>query len=59
MQPIDLSLKDKYIAFCPKLPFGISSLCSHVNIEAMNIISSYAKITNYLLSQKKLFYQAF
>ena len=41
--PIYSSLKDKCIAFCPKLPFKILSLCS---IKAMHIISSDSKITN-------------
>ena len=38
-KPIDLSIKNKQIAFCPELPFGILSFSRFVDIEAMNIIS--------------------
>ena len=43
IEPIDLSHKDKCIAYCPELPFRILSPCSYVNIETMNIVSSYDK----------------
>ena len=32
-KPIDLSIKNKQIAFCSNLPFGILSLSSCVDIE--------------------------
>ena len=44
IKPIDLSLKDKYIAYCHELPFGIISPSSYVNIETMNIICSDVEI---------------
>ena len=34
--PIDLSIKNKQIAFCYNLPFGILSLSGNVDIESMN-----------------------
>ena len=36
MKPIDWSLKNKQIAFCSELTFGIISLSSFANIETMN-----------------------
>ena len=36
IEPIDSSLKDKRIAYCDELPFGILSSC-YINIETMNI----------------------
>ena len=47
IEPIDLSLKKKCIAYCPELPFGIISPCSYLNIETMNTISD-TKITKKL-----------
>ena len=44
-KPIDLSLKDKCIAYFPELPSGVISSCSYLSIKAMNIISSDSKIT--------------
>lgn len=32
IKPIDLSLKDKYIAYFSKLPFGIISFSGFINI---------------------------
>ena len=37
-KPIDLSIKNKQIAFCSKLSFGILSFSSYVDVETMNII---------------------
>ena len=45
IKPIDLSLKDKCIAYFPELPSGVISSCSYLSIKAMNIISSDSKIT--------------
>ena len=39
-KPIDLSLKNKKIAFCTQLPFEILSFSSHVDNEEINVISS-------------------
>ena len=50
IKPIDSSLKDKYIAYCPELPFGILSPISYRNIKTMNI-SSDTKIAKKLLFQ--------
>ena len=47
--PIDLSLKDKYIAYCHELVFGIISFSSFINIETMNIISSDVETNEYKL----------
>ena len=44
IDPIDSSLKNKCIAYCPELSFGILSFSSYVDIEAMNIISSDVEI---------------
>ena len=49
IKPIDITLKNKCIAYCPELPFGILSFSSHADIEAMNIISSNAEINEYKL----------
>ena len=49
IDPIDSSLKNKCIAYCPELPFGILSFSSYVDIEAMNIISSDVEINEYKL----------
>ena len=48
-KPIDLSFKNKQIAFCPELPFGLLSFSSYVDIKAMNIISSDVEINEYKL----------
>ena len=39
-RPIDLSHKDKCIAYCSKLPLEIIFCFSYINFEIMNIISS-------------------
>ena len=44
---IYLSLKDKYMAYCFDLLFGIISPFSYVNIETMNIISSDVEANEY------------
>ena len=40
IKPIDSSFKNKLVAYCLELPFGIISFSSYVNIETINIISS-------------------
>ena len=47
IKPIDSSFKNKPIAYCLELRFGIISSSSYVNIETMNIISSAVKIINF------------
>ena len=49
IKPIDSNLKNKCIAYCLELPFGILSFSSYVGIEAMNIISSGVEIKEYKL----------
>ena len=46
-KPIDLSIKNKQIAFCSNLPFGVLSLSSNVDIESINIISSNVDMNEY------------
>ena len=46
---IDLSFKNKQIAYCPDLPFGIISFNSFVNIETMNTIFSDLEVNEYEL----------
>ena len=54
IEPIDLSLKDNYIACLPELPPGIISPCSYLIINGMSIIFSDTKIRkNCLLFEKK------
>ena len=48
-KPIDLSIKNKQVAFCSNLPFGILSFSSYVNIETMNIIFSDVDMNEYKL----------
>ena len=48
IKPIDSSLKDKCIAYCPELPFGMLSACSYLNIKTINIISSDTRLTKNL-----------
>ena len=36
-KPIDSNLKNKCIAYCPELPFGILCFSSYVDIEAMKL----------------------
>ena len=47
--PIDLSIKNKQMAFCSDLPFGIISFPSCVDIESLNIISSDVDMNEYKL----------
>ena len=44
---IDLSLKNKCIAYCHELPFGILPFSSYEDIKVINIISSDVKINEY------------
>ena len=52
--PIDLSIKNKQIAFCSNLPFGILSLSSYVDIASMSIISFNVDMNEYKLLVTKL-----
>ena len=44
IKPIDLNFKNKQIAYCLDLPFGIISFYSFVNIETINIIFSNVEV---------------
>ena len=48
-KPIDLSIRNKQIAFCSNLPFGILSFSNYVDIKAVNIISSDVQTDEYKL----------
>ena len=48
-KPVNLSIKNKQIAFCSNLPFWILSFSSYVDIESMNIISSDVDTNEYKL----------
>ena len=37
-KPIDLTIKNKQIAFCSNFPIGILSFSNYVDIESINII---------------------
>ena len=50
IEPIDLNFKDKCIAYCPELSIGIMSRSNYLNIETMNIISSYDNNKEYYVS---------
>ena len=41
VEPINLTLKNEIMFCCNELPFGILPPNSYLNIETMNIISSY------------------
>ena len=41
---IDSNLRDKCMAYCDGLPFGVLPPCWYLNIETINIISSDAEI---------------
>ena len=57
MKPVDLTLKNKGIASCFELLFGIISCSSFVNIEKMNIISSDVEMKKVLADNpSNLFY---
>ena len=47
--PPDSSIKNKEIAFCAKLLFGILSFTSYLDIGSMNITSSSVEINEYKL----------
>ena len=48
-KPIDLSIKNKKIAFYSNLPFGMLSFSSYVDIESMNTLSSDVDMNEYKL----------
>ena len=48
-KPVNLSIKNKQIAFCSNLPFWILSFSNYVDIESMNIISSDVDMNEYKL----------
>ena len=50
---IDLSIKNKKIAFCSDLSFGMLPFSSYADIESMNIISSDVDMNEYKLSGTK------
>ena len=52
-KPIDLSIKNKQIAFSANLPFGMLSLSSYVDIETMNIVSPYVDMNEYQLLETR------
>ena len=52
-RPVDLSLKNRQIAFCSDLIFGIS-FSSYVDIETMNVIFSDVVMNEYKLLGTKL-----
>ena len=41
-RPIDLSNKNKCMAYCSELPFGILSYSSYIDLENMKIVFSIA-----------------
>ena len=53
-RPVDLSLKNRQIAFCSDLTFGILSFSSYVDIETINIIFSDVVMNEYKLLGTKL-----
>ena len=57
INPVDSSLKNKRIAYCLELPFGIISSPTYVNIETMKIISSDVEMNKVLANNPNdLFY---
>ena len=50
VKPIDSSFKNKRVAYCFELPFGIISSSSYVNTETMNIISSDVGMNKVLIN---------
>ena len=42
-KPIDLSNKNKCMTYCSKLPFGILSYSSYIDLEKMKVVSSVVK----------------
>ena len=51
--PIDLSIRNKQIAFCPNLSLGILSLSSYVDIASTSITSSNIDMNEYKLLRTK------
>ena len=49
-EPINLTLENKAMYCCDKLPFEIISFNRYINIETVNIISSYDKDEEYYVS---------
>ena len=45
-KPIDLTNKNKCMAYCSKLHFGIRSYFSYIDLEKMKIVSSIIKKVN-------------
>ena len=58
IESINLNFKDKCIAYCPELSIGIISPSSYLNIETVDITSSYDNNKEYYVSLAiKLFSQ--
>ena len=54
---LDLSLKNKSIAYCFELPLAIISFCSFANIVTANIISLHVEMNKFLANNpNNLFY---
>ena len=49
-EAINLTLENKAMCYCDKLPFEIISFNRYINIETVNIISSYDKDEEYYVS---------
>ena len=45
-KPIDLSNKNKCVAYCGELPHGVLPYSSYIDLEKMKILSSVVKKTN-------------
>ena len=58
IKPIDSSFKNKPIAYCLELPFGIIFLSSYVTMETINIISSDVDINKNLLINKIYYFRS-
>lgn len=50
MKPIASSFKNKHMAYCLKLSFGIISSSRFVDIKTMNIIFSHVEINKVLVN---------
>ena len=48
-RPIDLSNKNKCMAYCSELPFGILSYSSYIDLETMKIVFSVVEKNEYNL----------
>ena len=53
VKPIDLSNKNKCMAYCSKLPFGILSYSSYIDLEKMKIVFCAIKENEYKLLETK------